>query len=133
MPPRKRTRGSKLRARANKLALREDPTAIVAKADKRVLELLTELGTDTTKLHEVSFWLYFPKESQAYKAAAELERQKFDVELAPSSDGQSRWLCLVSTLLIPRFATIDRFRKRFTELAARHGGEFDGWEMEVKK
>ena len=132
MPTQKRKRGTLLRTRASKRALKEDPTALIAKADKRVLELLTELGSDANIPYHVSFWMYFPKEEQAYKVAAELGKQKFEVEVSPPLDGYDKWLCLAFRQLVPRFATIDRLRKRLTELTTRYGGEFDGWEMEVK-
>ncbi len=133
MPAHKRKRGTLLRKRGNKRAFHETPADIIAKVDRRVLELLTELGSDTKKPHEVSFWIYIPVEEQAYQAAKELEKQQFDVELVPPSDGHNTWLCLAYKHFVPRFAAIERYRKQLTDLAARFGGEFDGWEMKVEE
>ncbi|HEY4613210.1 MAG TPA: ribonuclease E inhibitor RraB [Bacteroidota bacterium] len=129
---RKRSRGSSARKKARTESLREDPAQVVAKADKHVLGLLTKMGSDTNEPHEMSFWMYFPAEERAYKAAAELSKQGFKVDVSPPHNGHDAWLCLAFMQLVPRFSTIEKYRKRLTALAERHGGEFDGWEMEVK-
>ncbi len=97
-----------------------------------MLELLSKLGSDVNKLHEVSFWMYFKLEDRAYKAAAELSKQGFTVDVSPPHDGHDKWLCLAFTHIVPRFPTLEKYRKRLTTLAERHEGEFDGWEIEVK-
>jgi hypothetical protein len=128
----KRSRGTTARKKVHKQQLREDPTQVVAKADKHVLGLLSKLGSDVNELHEVSFWMYFTLEDKAYKAAAELSKQGLTVDVSPPHDGHTKWLCIAFTHIVPRFPTLEKYRKRLTTLAERHGGEFDGWEIEVK-
>ncbi|HEY5614432.1 MAG TPA: ribonuclease E inhibitor RraB [Bacteroidota bacterium] len=128
----KRSRGSTARKKASKEQLREDPAQAVVKADKHVLGLLAKLGSNVNELHEVSFWMYFAAEERAYKAAAELSKQGFTVDVSPPHDGHEKWLCVAFQYVVPRFPTLEKYRKRLTALAERNGGEFEGWEIEVK-
>jgi hypothetical protein len=54
------------------------------------------------------------------------------VEVRPAATG-SNWLALARIDLVPSAQNIQMLRERFEALAARSGGDYDGWEAAVTK
>ena len=96
--------------------------------DLEILETLEEHGADLSEPREIRIDLLFPTEEAGAGGRrgadrARLRGRRLRVGGRGGAVGDPRH---------PR-AAVDRdnvtgFRHRFEELAARHGGEFDGWE-----
>jgi regulator of RNase E activity RraB len=95
-------------------------------ADRRVIELLGGMGSDTGKMHDIDFFFYLPTEEGAYRIAARLQKDGFDVEVHPP-DESSEWSCCATKTMVPEFDAIVKIREYLTALAELHGGKFDGW------
>jgi hypothetical protein len=99
--------------------------------DQLTLEQLAKTGADLSREREAIFYLYVP-EGAAEGAAGELRAGGFDVEAGPSAgEDEARWCVTAVKVMRVDAATIAAERRRFEELAARHGGDFDGWEAAV--
>lgn len=101
-----------------------------ASPDGAVLSKLHQLDSDVSKPRPTNFYLYFPSRQNAELARIELLDSGFSVEIQKSAKGQD-WLCLASKELVPGLTVLTSLRKRFSDLARRLGGEYDGWETEV--
>ena len=96
--------------------------------DLEILETLEEHGEDLSEPREIRIHLLFPDEESANAAEEELSDLGYEVSGFEAAGEEEQW-----TLRATRELRVDRhnvtgFRHRFEELAARHGGEFDGWE-----
>jgi len=104
-------------------------------ADKNALDQLTlqqlgAAGANLGKPTDVVNYLYVPAEPAAQAAGAELRQAGFTVEVRPAATG-SNWLALARIDLVPSPENIRLLRERFEGLAAKFGGEYDGWEAAV--
>jgi hypothetical protein len=76
--------------------------------------------------------LYLPSVDAASQAVRELRAEGYYVEeRAAANAGQNPlnpWLVLAKTEAVIDHEHVEETTLRFTELAARHGGEYDGWE-----
>jgi regulator of RNase E activity RraB len=94
--------------------------------NKRVIEILSQLGSDLSEPHEIEFFLYFPTKSVADEVASELNCIGFETSVQPGGF-QSEWLVLaLKTMSLNEWA-LDELGIRLEELAMTHGGEYDGW------
>src|SRR5262245_22748126 len=106
-----------------------------ASGDAFAAEVRTTLkksGVDLTKESTLVFYLYVPSKAAAKAAATQLQAVKVASELEPSASGALKWLCLGKRTLIPEKKALGEIGALLVELAKRHKGEFDGWEMEMK-
>ena len=113
--------GSKQRGRTSKADL-----------DHGTLRQLAAAGADLARPTDVVSYLYVPDERRAQEAGAELRLAGYSVEVRPSATGVN-WLALARVDLVPSVTNIRLLRERFEGLAAKLGGEFDGWEAAVTK
>lgn len=99
--------------------------------DILVLEQLVQAGADLTAPRHVLYYLYFDGQEAAETAAAEARVQGFESNVH-LLDGAAQW-----TLKCERHdytLSLDVVRDNtdyFDELAARHAGDYDGWEASV--
>ncbi len=100
--------------------------------DQLTLQQLAQAGGNLEKLTEVVNYLYVPTQDLAQQAGAELRQAGYSVEVRPAATG-SNWLALAKIDLVPSAQNIQMLRERFEALAARSGGEYDGWEAAVTK
>jgi regulator of RNase E activity RraB len=100
--------------------------------DRVVLQQLREAGSDLSKPHQIEFYLYFPTEETAGKAAEKLEAEGFEGEMRRAPD-LTRWMCLVYQQMVPELPKIAALKRRLGKLAQEFGGEYDGWETNVEK
>jgi hypothetical protein len=77
---------------------------------------------------EVRFYLYLPTRDLAEEAATEVVQSGYIVEIRAPTFGYEGWLCLATRHMVPSAEALDLTRVGFESLAARFGGEFDGWE-----
>ena len=96
------------------------------RADQAVVDNLRMLGADIEQPREIEFFLYFPTEDDAGKAASLLAERGFKVQITPSH-GEEKWLCFATIQMMPDVAALMRLRKQFNSLADQLGGEYDGW------
>lgn len=109
------------------------PQTGVKYKDLLVLDQLVEAGADMNAPRHVVYYLYFPDQERAADAAAEASSEGFDTDVRPPlPDDPDQWALVcdrhdyVLDLEIVRGNT-----DLFEGLAARHGGDYDGWEASV--
>jgi regulator of RNase E activity RraB len=95
-------------------------------ANERVLYHLRRLGADVSKPREVEFFIYIPTEEGAYRVAAQLQKEGFDVHVDPSGRGEE-WLCFATKMIVPSLDEMNRISDHFANLAESQGGTYDGW------
>ncbi len=94
-----------------------------------VIQQLKRFGSNLDEKHEMSFWLYFPEEKTARRAADRAKKTGLSTEVVRSVD--NRWLCLILCPHAPDEALIDAVMEFSIGLASEFGGEFDGWESSL--
>ncbi|HEX7264998.1 MAG TPA: ribonuclease E inhibitor RraB [Candidatus Dormibacteraeota bacterium] len=106
----------------------------VAKSDldQLTLQQLTKAGSNLDQPTDLVNYLYLPNEELAQQAGAELAAAGYSVVVRPAATG-SNWLALAGVDIVPSPQNIELVRERFEALAARLGGEYDGWEAAVTK
>ncbi len=101
-----------------------------ATPDGAVLSLLHRIGADVSKLHRTNFYLYFRSRSSAELVGVELTASGFSVVVDKSAGGY-KWLCLASKEMAPQARELSSLRNKFSDLAKKFDGEYDGWEAEM--
>ncbi len=99
-----------------------------------ILEQLRKFGSDVSRKHEVSFWLYFGSEDSARRAAHRAKTAGLKPELSPPSKDSrdSQWLCLLYCPHIPDEGILDAVSRFCMELADEFDGKYDGWEASLE-
>jgi hypothetical protein len=101
-----------------------------APTDRDAIEELRRTS-NTEEPHLVAHYLYFQRKDAAARTAVELRARGFRIEERLGADGVN-WLVLARHDAIPTEKAIASVRKTLEQLAERLGGEYDGWEAEVK-
>jgi len=118
----------------------EEPVAIFdifkrpksADPDTVVLTQLKKAGSDLSKIHPVEFFLYFPNEQNAQKAADYIRAQVFQADVKRAAQGDE-WLCVAKKLIVPSPEALQEIRRDFSAMARGLGGQYDGWGTPVIK
>ena len=100
--------------------------------DQSVLVQLRKAGSDLTKPHHIEFFLYFPTQAVADKAALTIRNAGFEVDVRKAAQGD-HWLCFATKTMVPELADLQKIRSDFVSLAAAMNGEYDGWGTPVVK
>ncbi|GMQ90921.1 MAG: hypothetical protein BMS9Abin11_0226 [Gammaproteobacteria bacterium] len=103
---------------------------ILSSLSEEVTTDLTKHGADLSKQHDFDFYLYFGERGIAKKAASELEKAKFLLEIKPASDSNG-WLCLAKRSVVPNPENLNLVGNILVAVAENLGGEFDGWESNI--
>lgn len=101
--------------------------------DLLVLDQLVKAGADMTAPRHVLYFLYLPDQERAAAAAAEAESMGFEAgvrEPLPEYPDQWTLVCERHDYVLD-LETVRVNTDTFEELAARHGGDYDGWEASV--
>jgi regulator of RNase E activity RraB len=101
--------------------------------DLLVLDQLVKAGADMTAPRHVLYFLYLPDQERAAAAAAEAESKGFEAGVRePLSEYPDQWslVCERHDYVLD-LETVRVNTDAFEELAARHGGDYDGWEASV--
>ena len=93
-----------------------------------ILETLEEHGEDLSEPREIRVDLLFPDEASANAAEEELTELGYEVATFEAAGEEEQWSLRATRELRVDHGNVTGFRHRFEELAARHDGEFDGWE-----
>ncbi|MEQ1934898.1 MAG: ribonuclease E inhibitor RraB [Fimbriimonadaceae bacterium] len=91
--------------------------------DDQVINQLRMAGSDLTKPHVIDFFLYFPTDEAANSVRIELGSD-YQCEISQSGE---KWLCQAHCTFVPTRASLVLRRQALTALAAKYGGEYDGW------
>ena len=106
-----------------------------ATGDLMVLAELERNGADLTEPRDLVHYLYVPSQAAANEAAAELRSLGYTAKPqrgAGSQPGDANpWLVLANIDAVVDEERIRWERARFDELAAKYGGDYDGWEAAV--
>lgn len=100
--------------------------------DQAVLLQLRKAGSDLAKPHHIDFFLYFPTQDVADKAALTIRHVGFEVKVQKAARGDL-WLCLAKKTMVPELPDLQKIRRDFVSLAASMNGEYDGWGTPVAK
>lgn len=98
--------------------------------DRDALEELRSVS-NMDAIHVVQHYLYFPLEEAAKNVAEMLRQRGFVVEERLGADGINR-LVLAKNQMVPTEAEIGNMRALLEQIAAEKGGEYDGWDVEVR-
>ncbi len=102
--------------------------------DLGVVSQLVNHGADLTQPRHVLYYLYLPSPESASAAAAEAEARSFETTVAdplPGYPGKWSLRCERRGVVLDT-ETIRGNGDFFDGLAAKHGGEYDGWEASVR-
>jgi regulator of RNase E activity RraB len=100
-------------------------------ADQQVLDNMLNDGADLSKVTTVQFILNLPTRESAADAARHIDSiGGFNVEYRESS-GDWEWMCLATKRMSLEGRIIFEHSDLFERIAAKYGGEYDGWEAEV--
>ena len=116
------------------LNMTEQPQSENPYTGEFILNQLRRMGSDVSRKHDVSFWLYFPYEASARDAADRARKAGLSPEISPPlKDSSSEdWLCLLYCPHIPDESILDGISVFAANLASELGGRFDGWEASLE-
>ena len=100
--------------------------------DEAVLDQLRRAGSDLTKPHEISFYVYLPDKQSAQEAERRIRSDGDQTVVRLGADDTS-WLCLITRTMIPEFNSLVAVGREIAAVAQDLGGEYDGWETVVVK
>lgn len=96
--------------------------------DAKQIALLRSRGSDPFQPHEVDFFFGMPSEAACESVRRQLEAEGFTVDVKPVPEGVDQVMSLHARkalrLSVP---DVQELSRRFGELAAVHGGRYDGW------
>jgi regulator of RNase E activity RraB len=101
-----------------------------ANADAHAIQGLVAVS-DGDAVHRIFHYLYAPSSEAADKIAEELRQRGFGTEVRFSAYGKN-WLVLAQHEAVPSAKLIASMRLLLETLAAKAGGEYDGWETEMR-
>ena len=101
--------------------------------DLLVLEQLVKAGADVHAPRHVLYYLYFTDVETAVAAASEATGRGFDTDVRePVPEAPDRWALICERHdYVLDLDTVRMNTDEFEELAARHGGDYDGWEASL--
>jgi hypothetical protein len=100
--------------------------------DQQKLDQVMKAGSDLTKPHNIKFFLYFPTEEAANRAAEDLRKEGFNIKVEVGADKSSA-VCFATKEMIPTYSELVKLRKRFNEITRKLNGEYTGWGTEIVK
>jgi hypothetical protein len=94
-------------------------------ADREVIKQLRKLGAHLDQERSLRAYLFFRQQPAAAAAADDLSGEGFKVEV---TEDAGVWLARPERTMLVSPASVAALRAQLTEIALRHGGEYDGWE-----
>lgn len=104
--------------------------------------VLAQAGSDLSKPAHTLHYFYFKSMDAVTRAAAELQAAGYRLtraEKAPPASfwqrivGPRQYVCIAETHAVPAEAQVFATTDWMNALAAKTGGEYDGWEASVEK
>ncbi|MCF7804660.1 MAG: ribonuclease E inhibitor RraB [Candidatus Marinimicrobia bacterium] len=101
---------------------------------EEILEQLRRFGSDVNRKHEMTFWLYYPSEDLASRAAVKAKSSGLHPEIAPPIENSPHdsWLCLLYCPHVPDELILDGVIEFCEQLAEEFSGTYDGWEARLE-
>ena len=99
-------------------------------SDGEAIQKLIDNGSDVTKPHQINFYFDFNESKGAKKTCARLKTEGF-VPLVTTIEGQELHTCRAAKSMVPELRTMRDLTTRFTILAKKLGGKYDGWDAET--
>jgi len=104
---------------------------IAEQQDARVIENLVAAGSDTSKPHNIDFFMFLPSKSKAKTAAAEVEQLGYAITSIYRAPGQTDWQIHATRVMAPQLEAMTATTRSLEAIAAKHGGYYDGWGTSV--
>ena len=101
--------------------------------DAQVIESLRKNGSDFSKLHLVDYFFVLPAEMKARSIAADLGAAGYSVQGVSAVPQKNNWEVHVQKSQLIQVDAMQATTRRFTALAKRFGGYYDGWGAPVAK
>jgi hypothetical protein len=101
-------------------------------ADSLALRQLAGRGADLAKPRHVIHFLYFAREADARAAAQSVAEGSWTASVEPPSEAIAEWCVKADGHRTVGPDTVAAFRTWFEGIAAKHGGEYDGWEAAAR-
>jgi hypothetical protein len=89
-------------------------------------------ASDGETFHTILHYLYVPSSKAALTIAEELKRRGFRTEERLAADGEN-WLVLARHEVVPNKEAMAATRRFLEGSVATVGGEYDGWEADVRR
>ncbi|MDH7453707.1 ribonuclease E inhibitor RraB [Luteimonas composti] len=105
--------------------------SIAEQQDARVIENLISAGSDISKPHNIDFFMFMPSKSKAKSAAAEMEKLGYTIASIDRDAGQSQWQIHAIRVMAPQLDAMTATTRTLESVAAKHGGDYDGWGASV--
>ena len=96
--------------------------------DRLILRQLQSLGADLTRPRHLLHFLYFADEASAKLASQAVESAGHEVTLTAPDEKVTQWSVRAEATRVVDHSNVGGFRAQFEQVAAEHGGEYDGWE-----
>ncbi len=97
--------------------------------DRDALDLLATVARLDIE-HEIKHFLYLPTNRAAKRVQVMLAARGY--ETGDIYQIFEDWCLGVYTRIVPEELAIAELRRVFTEIAAEHGGKYDGWEADLR-
>jgi hypothetical protein len=101
-------------------------------ADSLALKQLTGRGADLAKPRHIVHFVYFAREADARAAAEAIEEASWRANVEPPDEANAAWCVKADAHRTVGPDTVAAFRAWFEGIAAKHHGEYDGWEAAAK-
>jgi hypothetical protein len=110
--------------------------------DRQVLAAMAAHGADMSKAAHTVHYLYFKSLEAANSAASELRAagyQNLNVHLTPKTSiwkllfGPKEYSCVAESHAVPEESRVFATTDRMNALAAKYGGQYDGWEASIER
>ncbi|MGY1459827.1 ribonuclease E inhibitor RraB [Luteimonas sp. A534] len=101
--------------------------SVAEQQDARVVENLVAAGSDISKPHSIDFFMFLPSKSKAKAAAAEIEQLGYTIASLDRPPGQSQWQIHATRVMAPQLEAMTATTRTLEAVAAKHGGDYDGW------
>jgi hypothetical protein len=99
--------------------------------DGKGIDQLAKSGSDLSQLHHVDFFLHFPTQKSAERAASRLEAFAFATKVERGKSGQ--WVVEAAKVMYPVESDLSGLRDKLNAIAAEEHGAYDGWQARIKE
>ena len=106
----------------------------LSERDRLVLHHLVEAGADLDEPRHGLFFVHFPDEALAEAGATDGRARDFECrvnEPQPDDDPPRWWVVCEQPAIVLNGTTVRDLSAFFEQIAATHGGHYDGWEASV--
>lgn len=103
---------------------KEDP-------DEAALKMLKDSGADLSQPLNIQFFIAFPSQFTADKAAIRIKKSGFHITIVTSK--RLDWVVRATKKMVPELSAIRNFRDEFDHITVTFGGKYHGWKAAPEK